>query len=298
MTSDWLGLIVWLMALAGLLSCFGIMMAAAPELPAPAIDPATAERVLLHGDLSKLSPAQKIAYVRYLADTCGLNPLTQPFAFLTLNGREIVYAKREATEQLRRLHKVSLQIMSRGVVEDVYVVSARASLPDGRTDESTGAVAIAGLKGEARANAMMKAETKSKRRVTLSICGLGMLDESELDTLPAAVPLPSQPANAEPLAEAPALELPPGAVTITSVEKHPTKNPKVTRAVIKLSDSRSVATINDFLIGLAEQCQLEHVPVRVKTKPSKYGPDLVGLERADAQDLPLEPAPDDDDIPF
>jgi hypothetical protein len=29
----------------------------------------------------------------------------------------------------------------------------------------------------------MKAETKAKRRVTLSICGLGMLDESELETV-------------------------------------------------------------------------------------------------------------------
>jgi hypothetical protein len=30
----------------------------------------------------------------------------------------------------------------------------------------------------------MKAITKSKRRVTLSICGLGMLDESEIETIP------------------------------------------------------------------------------------------------------------------
>jgi hypothetical protein len=29
----------------------------------------------------------------------------------------------------------------------------------------------------------MKCETKAKRRVTLSICGLGMLDEAELDTV-------------------------------------------------------------------------------------------------------------------
>ena len=39
------------------------------------------------------------------------------------------------------------------------------------------------LPPEAKANAMMKAETKAKRRVTLSICGLGMLDESEFDTI-------------------------------------------------------------------------------------------------------------------
>src|SRR6185312_3719783 len=32
----------------------------------------------------------------------------------------------------------------------------------------------------------MKAETKAKRRVTLSICGLGMLDETEVDSIPDA----------------------------------------------------------------------------------------------------------------
>jgi hypothetical protein len=47
-------------------------------------------------------------------------------------------------------------------------------------------VATVGLKGDALANALMKAETKSKRRVTLSICGLGMLDETEVDTIPDA----------------------------------------------------------------------------------------------------------------
>jgi len=49
-------------------------------------------------------------------------------------------------------------------------------------------VNIENLKGEARSNAMMKAETKAKRRVTLSICGLGMLDESETDSIPGARP--------------------------------------------------------------------------------------------------------------
>jgi hypothetical protein len=57
-------------------------------------------------------------------------------------------------------------------------------LANGRTDESTGAVPIKGVHGEALANAFLKAETKAKRRVTLSICGLGLLDETELETIP------------------------------------------------------------------------------------------------------------------
>jgi CheY-specific phosphatase CheX len=119
-----------------------------------------------------------------------LNPLTKPFEYITLNGKLTLYARRDATDQLRQLHKVSIEIVAREVVEDCYVVTARATTPI-RQDESIGAVNIAGLKGDVRANAMMKAETKAKRRVTLSICGLGMLDETEVDSIPGARITPS-----------------------------------------------------------------------------------------------------------
>lgn len=66
-------------------------------------------------------------------------------------------------------------------------MTARATDPAGRSDEAIGAVSVAGLRGDALANAIMKAETKAKRRVTLSIVGLGWLDESEIETIPAAV---------------------------------------------------------------------------------------------------------------
>jgi len=45
-------------------------------------------------------------------------------------------------------------------------------------------VPLGTLKGDALASALMKAETKAKRRVTLSIAGLGWLDETELATIP------------------------------------------------------------------------------------------------------------------
>jgi hypothetical protein len=162
-------------------------------LTTAAIDPALIERVLIHGDLRQLTPQQKVSYYNAVCDSVGLNPLTQPFQYIVLNGKEVLYARREATEQLRQLHSVSVQIMAREVMEDCYIVTARATLPSGRTDENIGAVPIATLKGEARANAMMKAETKAKRRVTLAICGLGMLDETEVASIPGAVvvePLP------------------------------------------------------------------------------------------------------------
>lgn len=153
------------------------------------------EDVLLSGDLGSLNPYQRVAYYQRVCESVGLNPLTQPFEYLRLNGRTILYARRAATEQLRRIHRVSIAIASRDVVEGCYVVTARATTPDGRTDESIGAVPIEGLKGENLANAVMKAETKAKRRVTLAICGLSFLDESELEGVRGAerVPMPAQP---------------------------------------------------------------------------------------------------------
>lgn len=144
------------------------------------------ERVLASGDLAPLSSEQRVMYYNRVCETVGLNPLTRPFEYLKLNGRIVLYARRDCTDQLRSTRGVSVEIVSRERSEDMIVVTARATMPDGRRDESIGACPIAGLKGESLANAMMKTETKAKRRVTLSICGLGFHDESEVDDLAGA----------------------------------------------------------------------------------------------------------------
>jgi hypothetical protein len=144
------------------------------------------EKVVVGGDLSKLSPAQRVQYYQAVCQSLGVNPLTRPFDYLVLNGRLTLYANRTCADQLRTNRNISVKITAREVLDDVYIVTAWGRLPDGREDEATGAVSIAGLKGEARANAMMKAETKAKRRLTLSLAGLGWMDETEVDTVPNA----------------------------------------------------------------------------------------------------------------
>lgn len=156
------------------------MNTAVATLPA-ADNSAIMERVLLAGDLSKLTPADRLFYYQKVCESVGLNPLTRPFDYLNLNSKLVLYAKRDATDQLRKIHNVSVTIAGRETIEGVHIVTARAKDRTGREDEATGAVTIQGLKGDALANALMKAETKAKRRVTLSICGLGLLDETEID---------------------------------------------------------------------------------------------------------------------
>lgn len=140
------------------------------------------DQVILHGDLARLSSEDKVLYHKAVCESLGLNPLTKPFEYISLNGKLTLYAKKDCTEQLRKIHGINIEITARELVEDLYIVTARASSKDGRFDEAVGAIVIGHLKGEAKANAIMKAETKAKRRVTLSICGLGILDETEVDS--------------------------------------------------------------------------------------------------------------------
>ncbi len=144
------------------------------------------EQVVVGGDLSALSPSDRMIYYRAVCESIGVNPLTQPFEYIRLNGKLVLYAKRSCTDQLRAVRKITATIVSTERMDDVYIVRARASLPDGRYDESIGAVAIGNLRGEPLANALMKAETKSKRRATLALVGLGWLDETEVETIPGA----------------------------------------------------------------------------------------------------------------
>src|SRR5919109_2399665 len=190
--------------------------AVVPPSPAPPVPPEVLEQVLIGGDLSGLTSQQRADYYGAVCRALGLNPLTKPFEYLTLNGKLRLYALRDCADQLRRLHGISIYIANRERLSDIYIVTARAKDRQGREDESTGAVPLGNLRGDALANALMKAETKAKRRVTLSIAGLGWLDETELDTIPEAAREGSA-RQASPAAESAPAEAHPTADQISSL---------------------------------------------------------------------------------
>ena len=142
------------------------------------------EQVVGSGNLASLNSEERVAYYTRTCETLGLNPVTRPLEFMVFQGKTVLYVRKDACEQLRKLHSISIQIVERVVEDGVLTVVARATTPEGRSDEEIGSVSVAGLKGEALANANMKALTKAKRRATLSICGLGYLDETDTESLP------------------------------------------------------------------------------------------------------------------
>src|SRR6516225_967092 len=163
----------------------GMLVMTVPAKSAPAAD--IMESVLIKGDLARLTPDERVTYYNAVCKSIGLNPLTQPLAYMNLQGRLQLYAKRDAADQLRRLRNVSVEILHQGLAEDLYSVHVQATDATGRKDEDLGVVPLpANVKGEFRANMILKAVTKAKRRVPLSICGLGFLDETEVDSIPGA----------------------------------------------------------------------------------------------------------------
>lgn len=141
------------------------------------------ERILIKGDLSKLDPGERARYYTRVCESVGLNPLTRPLEYISLQGKLTLYARKDCTDQLRKMHGVSVEESEQQELDGVYIVICKVRDRDGRTDIARGAVSLAGLKGEALANQIMKAETKAKRRATLSICGMGFLDETEVEDI-------------------------------------------------------------------------------------------------------------------
>ena len=173
----------------------------------PAVDPEALNRALMAGDLAKLSPADRTQYYLALCQSNGLNPLTRPFIVLkTQDGSLQWYPTVGCAEQLRKRDRVSMRVLSRDLdPTGLYVITVEASTPDGRVEQSQGIVTLAEprmawkknaegqsvkmeeksssgepimvpLYGKARENAMMRAESKAKRRATFAICGLGLPD--------------------------------------------------------------------------------------------------------------------------
>lgn len=142
------------------------------------------DSLVSRGDISKLTHEQRVAHYVGMCEHLGINPASNPFAVLKLNGKEVLYATRGATDQLASIHKLTREIIDGPKIIDlagtklVYAV-CKATHPNGRTETAVATVPLVDP-----VNVLMKCETKAKRRATLSILGLGILDESELETIP------------------------------------------------------------------------------------------------------------------
>lgn len=142
---------------------------------------AAALELALAGDLARLTVEDRLKYIARTCELVGLNPLTKPFDIMSFNGKTVLYANKSCAEQLRKIHGVSVEIVERKVEFGCLIVRCKATDGSGRHDEALAAVPFNEKNPELASNAMMKAETKAKRRVTFSICGLGFAADIDHD---------------------------------------------------------------------------------------------------------------------
>ena len=180
----------------------------APAEVLPQITPENMQKALAIGDISQMSDEMRVQYYVATCESIGLNPMTTPFDVIRADsGKMILYPNMRAAEQLRMRYRVSIDRVTREKIDDLFIVTAYASTRDGRKDEAQGIVVLSkprgewktsqngkryfaeekdkngqpimeAMRGQDLANAMKKAETQAKRRVTLSICGLGYASEA------------------------------------------------------------------------------------------------------------------------
>ena len=149
------------------------------------IDQSILERVLLTGDLSGLDPGQRVTYYMETCKSLGLNPLTKPFDYIVLNDKLTLYPGKTAAAQLRSVKGISFTKLEIDVIDgELMETLVYGQDSAGRVDVDIGTVSIKGMNSVNYANARMKSVTKAKRRLTLSLAGLGMVDETELETIP------------------------------------------------------------------------------------------------------------------
>jgi len=174
------------------------------------IDPRVMREFVMTGDLSAIAKQDRPGLVMALCRYIGVDPIERPFSVFKDGKREVLYANRACTSALCRVRRISREVIA---VEEktiagqlVIFAKARATmLSTGRYDESTGVVPVMVddkvwdeqarrkvSKGwrmpdpNEAANLPMKAETKAKRRAVLDLVGLGLTDESEIDTIKGA----------------------------------------------------------------------------------------------------------------
>ena len=158
------------------------------EMPAKyEVDPAVVEQ-LIRGDVSSVPREALLRYIFTFCERVGISPLAVPFSLMkTQRGMQLV-ANRNFYDAVASKYAVSRECVGEGFFEgtDLYFTRYRASTPDGRVTEDMALVDTTGLNGNDLANAIMKAHTKGRNRVTRAHLGFPFPDETEAETVPGA----------------------------------------------------------------------------------------------------------------
>jgi hypothetical protein len=136
-------------------------------------------------DLDRLS---KEELQQYYLDACafhGVPPELNVLAFTYMDSgdgarRRVLYAKKGATDIIRERLGISVADLKKEIFNGTLTYTCFGKNKDGRFEIAVGASYIDGLTGRALEVAIMVAQTRAIRRMTLQFAGAGLIDETEL----------------------------------------------------------------------------------------------------------------------
>lgn len=140
-------------------------------------------------DLADLDEDQRRKYYRDACKFFGVPDNLNLLAFIKMvpddgsKPRTVLYAKKGATDIIRQNRGITTLELTRDSVELPGIISYLAVGKDktDRVERAVGAVGIEGLSGKRLASAVMTAQTRAIRRMTLQFVGGGILDEAEVE---------------------------------------------------------------------------------------------------------------------
>src|SRR5208282_2355843 len=136
-------------------------------------------------NLDGLSKQEIDQYLRDISEYLGIDPDLNAFDTIWMNSddgmkRLQVYARRGTTDMLRDKWSVSVTAMDKVDMAGTATFRAVGAKLTGRQEIAIGSAFTDGLSGQKLADAIMTAETRAGRRLTLKFTGLGILDVSEV----------------------------------------------------------------------------------------------------------------------
>lgn len=138
-------------------------------------------------NLDDLDEQQKQEYYLAACKHFNLPPDMNLLAFIWLDNGEgqrhlALYAKKGATDLIREHEKITTESLTMQSGANFVSFIARGVNGGGRAEMAVGSAFTEGLKGRALEAAVMTAQTRATRRMTLQFLGGGLLDESEVNS--------------------------------------------------------------------------------------------------------------------
>jgi hypothetical protein len=140
--------------------------------------------------MMNLNTATEVELNVYKLSVCkalGLDPVLLDFTNMPdamgYGTNKVLYCKRGAAEVLRKNLGIDIVGLTHQIHEGWIMFTATAKDKSGRQEMAVGACYLQGLVGDRISTAVMTAQTRSIRRVTLQFVGGGILDETEVLTL-------------------------------------------------------------------------------------------------------------------